>query len=123
MFDSQGRFFFNEEIDMPTDPEQYRKRFIERMEPGKSSCISFAIENTVSKHVGIANIFNVDEKNGTFGPIGIVINPIDRGRGYAVAAYRMLGRYMFNERRMHKWNNGYMEENIASAALHKNSVL
>jgi len=119
MFDSQGRFFFNEEIDMPTDLEQYRKRFIESLEPGKLSYICFAIENNDGKHVGIANLFGVDERHGSFGPIGILVNPMDRGKGYAAAAYRMLGRYMFNERRMHKWNNGYMEENKASAALHK----
>jgi len=119
MFDSQGRFFFNEEIDMPTDLERYRNRFIENLEPGKLSYTCFAIENNEGKHVGIANLFGVDERHGSFGPIGILVNPMDRGKGYATAAYRMLGRYMFNERRMHKWNNGYMEENKASAAMHK----
>ena len=119
MFDSQGRFFFNEEIDMPTDLDQYHNRFIERLEPGKLNYTCFAIENNDGKHVGIANLFGVDERNGTFGPIGILINPLSRGKGYASAAYRMLGKYMFNERRMHKWNNGYIEENKASAALHK----
>jgi len=119
MFDSQGRFFFNVEIDLPTDLEQYRNRFIANLEPGKLSYTCFAIENNEGKHVGIANLFGVDERHGSFGPVGILVNPMDRGKGYAAAAYRMLGRYMFNERRMHKWNNGYMEENKASAALHK----
>ena len=50
------------------------------------------------KHVGVANLFDIDERNGSFGPIGIVVNPSDRGRGYAAAAYRRLGKYMFNER-------------------------
>ena len=118
MFDSQGRFFFNEQIDLPIDIERYKRR-TEFTEPEKLAYICFAIENCEGNHVGIANLFNIDERNGTFGPIGIVINPAHRGMGYAAAAYRMLGRYMFNERRMHKWNNGYMEENKASAALHK----
>ncbi len=118
MFDSQGRFFFSEQIDMPIDAEEYKKRS-EFTEPEKLNYICFAIENCEGKFVGIANLFSVDERNGTFGPIGIVINPSDRGKGYAVAAYRMLGRYMFGERRMHKWNNGYMEENKSSEALHR----
>ena len=118
MFDSQTRFFFNDEIDMPVDVNLYKQR-IEFLEPEKLNYVCFAIENCEGKHVGIANIFNIDERNGTFGDIGIVINPMDRGKGYATAAYRMLGKYMFNERRMHKWNNGYMEENEASAMLHK----
>ncbi len=118
MYESQGRFFFNDEIDLPTDIEEYKKR-TEFVEPEKLPYTCFAIENSDGKHVGIANLFGIDERNGNFGPIGIVINPADRGKGYAVAAYRMLGRYMFCERRMHKWNNGYLEENKASAALHK----
>ena len=119
MFDSHNRFFFGEKIEMPTDLEQYQKRFLENLEPGKLDYTSFAIENNEGRHVGIANLFNVDERNGSFGPIGILINPRDRGNGYAVAAYRMLGKYMFNERRMHKWNSSYFEENKASEALHK----
>jgi len=118
MFDSQGRFFFNAEIDLPTDLELYKRR-TEFLEPEKLNYTCFAIENNEGKHVGIANLFNIDERNGTFGPIGIVINPTDRGKGYALAAYRMLGKYMFNERRMHKWNSGYIEGNKASEALHK----
>ncbi len=118
MFDSQGRFFFSEIIDLPIDLELYKRKF-EFIEPEKLGYTAFAIENNEGKHVGIANLFNIDERNGTFGPIGIVINPADRGKGYAFAAYLMLGEYMFNERRMHKWNNGYMEENKASEALHR----
>ena len=118
MYESQGRFFFSEEIGMPTDIEQYRKK-IEFLEPDKLGYTCFAIENSEGKHVGIANLFNIDERNGNFGPIGIVINPGARGKGYGVAAYRMLGKYMFNERRMHKWNSGYIEGNEGSRALHE----
>ncbi len=118
MYDSQGRFFFNNEIDLPTDPALYKQK-MEFTEPDQLPYLCFAIENSEGKHVGIANLFGVDERNGNFGPIGIVINPMDRGKGYGAAAYRMLGNYMFLERRMHKWNNGYLQENTASAALHK----
>ena len=119
MFNSHTRFLFNYEIDMPTDLEKYQKKFTENLEPGKVSYTAFAIENNKGKHVGIANLFDIDEKHGKFGPIGILINPADRGNGYAMAAFRLLGKYMFNERRMHKWNSWYIEGNEASAALHK----
>jgi RimJ/RimL family protein N-acetyltransferase len=118
MFDSKARFLFNEEIEMPTDIERYRKKFIENEEKD-FGYTSFAIENNEGRYVGSCNLFGVNERNGTFGPIGIQINVGERGKGYGVAAYRMLGKYMFNERRMHKWNNGYIEGNAGSAALHK----
>lgn len=118
MFDTKGRFFFNNEVDLPVDIDQYRRK-MEFTDPETLPYRCFAIENAEGMHVGIANLFGVDERNGNFGPIGIVIDPPARGHGYATAAYRMLGHYMFEERRMHKWNNGYIEENHASAALHK----
>jgi len=119
MYDNVARFYFNEEIEMPVDVDAYRQWHIDHLKPEKLDYICFAIENRAGKHVGIANLFGVDERNGRFGPIGIQINPPDRNQGYGVAAYRMLGRYMFNERRMHKWNSGYIEENKTSEALHK----
>ena len=79
MFDSQGRFFFNEEIDLPVDVEQYKGR-PEFINPEQLPYLCFAIENSQGKHVGIANLFNVNERHGTFGPIGIVINPQDPGQ-------------------------------------------
>ena len=117
MFDSEARFLFSE-LELPVDRETYRQSHVEWLRQEKGF-LRFAIENKAGKHVGIANLFGVDERNGVFGPIGIQINPMDRGMGYAVSAYRMLGRYMFCERRMHKWNSAYMEGNAASAALHK----
>ena len=120
MYDNIGRFFFNEEIELPVDPVSYKQGhtdFVQSIDPNKYT--SLAIENNDGKHIGVINIFGIDERNGRFGPIGIQINPADRKKGYGIAAYQMIGRYMFNERRMHKWNNGYMEENKASEALHK----
>ena len=118
-FESEIRFFLNEEIEMPVDSESIRKRSIEDLEPGKLDYIPFTIENNEGKNVGWANIFDIDERNGKFGPIGIQINSSYKKMGYAVATYRMLGNYMFNERRMHKWNSGYVYGNEASEALHK----
>ncbi|MBS6196304.1 MAG: GNAT family N-acetyltransferase [Clostridiales bacterium] len=119
MYDSNNRFFFNGEIDMPVDVDKYKKEFAESIESNGKDYMCFAIENSEGKHVGIANLFGIDEKNGVFGPIGIQINVEDRRKGYAEAAARMLAVFMFNEKRMHKWNSGYMEDNTASANLHK----
>lgn len=118
-FDSEGRFLFNEEIEMPTNIEIFKKQYLEGLESDKKDYICFVIENSEGNHVGIANLFNVNERSGNFGPIGLQINPNYRHKGYGLSALRMLGKYMFNERRMHKWNSGYIESNQASANLHK----
>lgn len=118
MYDSRGRFFFVNEIDPPVDAEEYSRR-TEFTEPDKLPYTCYAVENAQGEHAGIVNVFGVDERNGMFGPVGVVIDPAMRGRGYASAAMRLVGRYMFAERRMHKWNSGYLEENEASAALHR----
>lgn len=118
MFDSLGRFYFNSEIDMPVDIEEYKQQN-QFTAPDKLNYVPFAIVNNEDRHVGILNVFGIDERNGNFGPVGILINPAERGHGYALAAMRLMGHYMFGERRMYKWNSDYLEVNDASAALHK----
>ena len=118
MFDSENRMLFQTEIEMPTDIERYKKRFIES-DDKDLGFICFAIENNEGRHVGLANLFGMNERHGTFGPIGIFIDVGEQGKGYGTAAYRMLGNYMFKERRMNKWNSDYIEGNAGSAALHK----
>jgi len=117
-YDSESRFLFTDEIELPTETESFRKNFVEDITQSKDY-LRFAITNNEDKHVGIVHVFGIDEKNGVFGPIGIQINPLDRGMGYATAVYRMLGKYMFSERRMHKWNSEFLEENVGSERLHK----
>jgi RimJ/RimL family protein N-acetyltransferase len=121
-YDNIARFFFNEEIELPVDIEAFKRCFIHdgsRPQETDRTFLGLVIENNDGKHVGVMNVFGIDERNGRFGVVGIQINPQDRNKGYGAAAYRLLGKYMFKERRMHKWNNGYMEENKASEALHK----
>jgi len=118
MFHSESRILFQTEIELPTDIERYKRRFLENYEK-EGDYICFVAENNEGKHVGLANLFGVNERHGNFGPIGIQINVGERGKGYGTAIFRMLGRYMFNERRMHKWNSAYVEGNAGSAALHK----
>lgn len=115
---SDDRFMFNCEIDLPLDEEGFKKQYAERIQ-GKGDHLPFAILDTDGKHVGIANVFGINEKHGCFGPVGIQINPADRGRGYALATFRMLGGYMFEERRMHKWESSCTVENTASERLHR----
>ncbi len=117
LYNSEARFFFNDEIDMPVDADEQKRKHLEFLQ--KPDYVCFVIENSEGKHVGVCNLFGVNERHGKFGPIGVQINPAFRRMGYGLAALRMLGEYMFNERRMHKWNSGYIEANAASAALHK----
>lgn len=119
MFDSTARFLYEEQIELPVSVEAYKQRHTDRINAEKQGYTCFAIENSEGRHVGIANLFHVDERNGTFGPISLQINPADRHKGYGSAALRLLGNYMFNERRMHKWNSCYVEGNKDSEALHK----
>lgn len=122
-YDSEMRFFMNDEIELPIDIDIYKQWHIDLIQKHKAdsndNSVLLAIENNDGEHVGVCNLYGIDERHGRFGPVGIEINSAHRNKGYATVAYRMLGRYMFNERRMHKWNNGYIEGNAASAAMHK----
>lgn len=114
---SEDRFMFNSEIELPLDTEGFQNRWIEHMQ-NQSNYLPFAILDKNEKHVGIANIFGIDERHGCFGPIGVQINFEDRGKGYALSALRILGNYMFRERRMHKWESGCTRGNTSSEQLH-----
>ena len=115
---SENRFMFNGVIDLPLDIEGFKNQYIEQAQI-QPNHIQFAILDRNEKHVGIANIFGINERHGCFGPVGVQINCEDRGNGYALAALRMIGTYMFNERRMHKWESGCIRGNTASESLHK----
>ena len=78
----------------------------------------FVIETLDGKPVGIFNLNSVDERHGTFS-IGMQIIPEECGRGYGTAAMRILLRYAFDERRLHKYFGSVLEDNAASAAMLK----
>lgn len=78
--------------------------------------IMFSIETLAGEYVGGLNINGIDERNGTFG-IGIQIDRDHRGKGYGTAAMRILLRYAFFERRLHKFNVSVLEGNVASARM------
>lgn len=122
-YDSEARLLFNDDIELPVDIDNFKQEQMDFIRSCNSNTnkdtILLAIENNAGEHVGICNLFGINERHGRFGPVGIEINIKHRNKGYGTAAYRMIGHYMFNERRMHKWNNGYMEKNTASAMFHK----
>ena len=113
----------NDDIELPVDVDLYKQWHIDLIQKHRaesnSNSILFAIENDNGEHVGVCNLYGIDERHGRFEPVGIEINVSHRNKGYGTAAFRMIGRYMFNERRMHKWNSGYVEGNNASAVMHK----
>ena len=115
---SENRFMFDGEIELPLDTDGFKKQYMER-ESTRSDFIQFAILDRNEKHVGVANIFGIDERNGCFGPVGVQINHESRRNGYAFAALHLIGCYMFNERRMHKWESACTRGNTASENLHK----
>lgn len=117
-YHSEDRFLWNGEIELPLDPDGYRQQYLIQGQE-KKDYLQFAILDRQGKHVGIANIFGIDERHGCFGPVGIWINSADRGKGYAFYAMCMLGLYMFQERRMHKWESGCVKGNAASETLHE----
>ena len=122
-YDSEARVLFNDEIELPVDRDAYRQWHTDLIQKWKAEpdpdSILFAIENGAGEHIGVCNLYGIDERHGKFGPVGIELNVPFRNKGYGTVACRMIGQYMFLERRMHKWNSGYMEGNAASAALHK----
>jgi RimJ/RimL family protein N-acetyltransferase len=122
-YDSEQRFYLNDDIELPVDADIYRQWHIDLIQKHRSesnpNSILLAIENSDGEHVGACNIWSINERHGIFGPVGIEINTAYRNKGYGTAALRMIGNYMFKERRMHKWNSGYVEGNAASAAMHK----
>lgn len=115
---SEDRFMFDGEIELPLDIGGFQEQYTQGLQK-KYDYLMFAILNHDEKHVGVANVFGINERHGCFGPVGVQINVDQRGKGYALSAMRMIGNYMFSERRMHKWESGCTKGNIASERLHR----
>lgn len=78
----------------------------------------FAVETLDGIHVGRI-IFGIDsERHGTFG-IGIRIAKEHQGKGYGTSATKILLKYGFMERRLHKCSSTVLEGNEASIRMHK----
>jgi RimJ/RimL family protein N-acetyltransferase len=118
-FDSVARRRLQYEQELPPT-EDNRKAATERFANFKpeSGRLMFVIETLDGKPVGIFNLNSIDERHGTFS-IGMQIFPAECGKGYGTAAMRILLRYAFDERRLHKYYGSVIEDNIASAAMLK----
>jgi len=116
-FDSAARFLLQSEMELPptTAGEQEAVRQFVGFAPGTGR-LMFTIENLAGENVGAFNLNAIDERNGTFS-IGIQIDRHHRGKGYGTAAMRLLLRYAFCERRLHKLNNSLLAGNTASARM------
>jgi RimJ/RimL family protein N-acetyltransferase len=119
LFDSEARFLLQEEVELPPvkakmqeDSKQW-ENFSEAV--GR---IMFTIETLDGKAVGALNLNTINERHGTF-CIGIQVLVGERGKGYGTAAMRILLKYAFLERRLHKFNSGWLEGNIGSEKMHK----
>ncbi|MDD5189674.1 MAG: GNAT family protein [Dehalococcoidales bacterium] len=118
-FDSPARFWLEEETELPpviANVQEAYKKFA-NFNP-VSGRLMFTVETLDGTAVGGLNLNSINERNGTFS-IGIQIGVGNRGKGYGVAAMRILLRYAFLERRLNKFNSGCIEGNLPSAAMHK----
>lgn len=80
--------------------------------------IIFVIEKLKGDNVGSISYHSRNRKNGTFS-FGVVINRVEREKGYAADAVRILLRYGFRERRYQKCNSACVDANTASIRLHE----
>ncbi|MNP15795.1 putative ribosomal N-acetyltransferase YdaF [compost metagenome] len=116
-FDTPARRLVDYQVELP--PTKFEaKSFAEEFadftnNPGR---IMFTIENLSGENLGGINLSGIDERNGTFG-IGIQINQDRRGNGYGTRAMRIVLRYAFFERRLHKFNVSVLEGNDASSKM------
>ena len=116
-FDSAARLVLQYEMELPptvAGEKEAVSQFV-NFAPGTSR-LMFTIENLAGENVGAFNLNTIDERNGTFS-IGIQIDRRHRGKGYGTAAMRLLLRYAFCERRLHKLNNSVLAGNLASARM------
>jgi RimJ/RimL family protein N-acetyltransferase len=119
MYDSEARFLLQEEMELPPvmSLRQEENKQWENFNQA-SGRIMFTIETLDGKVVGALNLNTINERHGTFS-IGIQILTGERGKGYGTAAMRILLKYAFLERRLHKFNSGWIEGNEASEKMHK----
>jgi len=117
--DSISREEFNIGIELPTTLE-LQKEWLVKYGGCKelNDMIAFAVETHEQEYVGLANIHSIDERHGKFSFSVIVDRPF-RKRGYAEDATRLILKYGFLERRLHKCNSACASYNPASIQLHQ----
>jgi len=116
-FDSYARRLLKFEIELPPsiDLEKKNTELFTNFNRHEGRTM-FGVENLKGDFVGSINLFNIDDKNGTF-TIGVIIGTEYRGNGFGTAAMRILLRFAFCERRLNKFHSTVLEENIASITM------
>lgn len=116
-FDTPARLLLDAMVELPPTETEARQFADEWGDfANASSRLMFSIETLDGEYVGGLNLSGIDERHGTFG-IGIQVDRDHRGKGYGTAAMRILLRYAFFERRLHKFNDAVLEGNVASARM------
>jgi RimJ/RimL family protein N-acetyltransferase len=116
-FDSPARRQVDYAVELPPTEAEARA-FVERFKDFAEGTgrLMFTVENMQGEAVGGVNLNSIDERQGTFS-IGMQIDRDHRGKGYGTAAMRLILRYAFFERRLHKYNGSVVEGNLASATM------
>lgn len=117
--DSISREEFNIGIELPTTVE-LQKAWLEKYGGCKqvNNMIAFAIETHEQEYAGLATMHSIDERHGKFWFSVLVDRPY-RKRGYAEDAVRLILKYGFMERRLHKCDSSCASYNTASIQLHR----
>ncbi len=120
LFDGPARFLVMERLELPPVVAEWQE--LARKWAGfgtqKDGILLFIIETLAGERVGGLDLREIDERQGTFA-IGMQIDVGERNKGYGTAAMRIILKYAFLERRLHKFNSSCVEGNTASAAMHK----
>lgn len=116
--DSEDYYWFDDSVQPPCTEETAATRWEEVLalhaEEGRLD-LSICAAGEV---VGMVSLALRDEANGCFTAPVFVLRE-HQGQGYAGAALRILLRYAFEERRLHKLQASVLAENQRSLALHR----
>lgn len=117
--DSISREEFNIGIELPTTVE-LQKTWLDKYGGCKqvNDMIAFALETHEQEYAGLVTMHSIDERHGKFSFSVLVDRPY-RKRGYAEEAVRLILKYGFMERRLHKCNSACASYNTASIQLHR----
>ena len=117
--DSISREEFNIGIELPSTLERQEAWLDNYGECNEiDGTIAFAVAIQEQAYVGLAMMHSIDERHGKFS-FSVLIDRPYRQRGYAEEAVRLILKYGFLERRLHKCNSACASYNEASIALHR----
>lgn len=118
-FDSEVRFFFYTEAELPLDRGTAEERFSAFLKTAEQKGrIDLCAEDDGGRVIGSLDLYDIDRRAGTF-QIAVFVCREARGRGYARKMLNLLLRYAFDELRLHKYNARIVEGNTASVRLHE----